>query len=117
MSNPTDTPEVQKMTRFQAQRLLGLWAPHDFVVGGLLVLSFVVLIVWAVVGDISAMQVCGVLLFDVVLALTQVIVLLYRCMTYILDLHASVETLPEASARIAAAYLQGKPVEPNSKRG
>lgn len=113
MAKPPDPnlPPDAKLTRLQAQRQLGLWAPNDIVVGIVILLSLFALVVWWIVGDLTALQCLCVLMFDVLLALCQVVILIYRVLIFILDMHASVETLPPAAARIAAAFLQGKPAD------
>jgi hypothetical protein len=109
MARPVDpVPEGAQITRFQAQVKFGLFAAHDAVMASLLVLSWIVLAVWCFVGVPTLLQMLLLLVFDVLVLQVWLVVLVYRCLVFILDLNADINLMPEAAARIAAGFLQGK---------
>lgn len=96
------------MTRFQAQRALGLFAPHDFVTLAFWVLGMLFCgAYYLFVPEPDMVRVVVVLCLNIVFLLGWLIVLVYRTMVFILDLHSEVALMPEASARIAVGFMQG----------
>ena len=101
------------MSRFQAQRRLGLFAMHDAAMFAAIVFGIVVLILQG-----CLLQPDNLLLFRaklllelgvvILCALAWLIVLAYRILVFILDLHGDVALMPEAAARIAASYIEGR---------
>jgi len=103
------------MTRFEAQRKLGLFAPHDYVMLSLIVLIWVTLGFWKLFGTPTALQLVALGLVNIVLTQFWMIVLVYRCMVFTLDLHADVALMPEAAARIVVGYWEGRRATPTPK--
>lgn len=102
---PLSAPE--QVTRFQAQKNLGLFGPHDYVMLALIVFSWMVLGFWALFGQPTALHFIGAALVTLVLLMSWLIVLVYRVLVFVLDLHADVALMPEAAARIVVGYQQG----------
>jgi hypothetical protein len=110
---PDTIPAPEKpMTRLQAQRKLGLFAPFDitiFVFVVLLTLASLVTFVGAAFGvEVNYPKATLILCADILLCLAWLIVLVYRAMVFILDLHSDVALMPEAAGRIAAGYFEGR---------
>lgn len=104
---PVDKPP----TRFEAQVALGLFAAHDYAMAILCVVSLVVIGLYTFLAvEPNWFRVlaclCGVVIFQ----LAWLVVLVYRAMVFVLDLHAEIALMPEAAARIAVGFLQGKPL-------
>lgn len=98
------------MTRFQAQRALGLFAPHDYMMLVCVLLSLAGCAAYCVFNpEPNLVKVVLVGCAIIVFMLAWLIVLVYRAMVFILDLHSEVALMPEASARIAVGFLQGAP--------
>lgn len=109
MSTPQKDAQPEKpMTRFEAQRKLGLFAPHDYVTVILLFILWITLAYWWLFGTPTANQLIGFALFNIFLMQAWSIILAYRCLVFCLDIQADINLLPEAAARIAAGFLQGK---------
>jgi hypothetical protein len=92
------------MTRFEAQRKLGLFGPHDYVTLFLIVSSLVTLFFWWLFGEPSAVRVLAVLAGIVILMLFWIVVLCYRILVFLLDIQADINLMPETAARIVRGY-------------
>lgn len=107
----TQPADVVPITRNEALKKLGLFARHDYISMVFLALSWVGWFVMLVVGVDTASFwkiVVGWVGLNVVVTTIWVVVLCYRAMIFILDLHAEVALMPEASARIAVGYFEGR---------
>jgi hypothetical protein len=110
MAKPVDpVPEGTPVTRLQAQVHLGLFAAHDWVMLGLVALSLVLIGMFAAWGDLTIPKTIICLLSACFFLLAWLVVLGYRCLIFILDLHSDVALMPEAAARIAVGYFEGRP--------
>lgn len=92
------------MTRFEAQRKLGLFAPHDYVTITLIGAILVTVFFWWVFGQPSLpgllLAVGGlILLFQI-----WIVVLAYRVLVFMLDMQADINLMPETAARIVQGY-------------
>lgn len=109
MAKPVDpVPEGTQLTRLQAQVHLGLFATHDWLMLFFVMASLGVIGLCAIFGQLTWMKAIICLLSACFFALAWLIVLAYRCLVFILDAHASIELLPEAAARIAVGYFEGR---------
>jgi hypothetical protein len=111
MPSPVENPpkEGEKITRFEAQRRLGLFAKWD------MTMVFLLITVWVVTGfywwfkpEPNLMTIITVLLTSILLALSWIIVLVYRVLIWILDMQADINLLPEAASRIVLGYYEGR---------
>jgi hypothetical protein len=111
MASPVENPpkEGEAITRFQAQRKLGLFAKMDATI------AFVIGFSWVSLGfyawfrpDPNILALIATLLGSIVLALIWLIVLVYRILVWILDLQADVNLMPEAASRIVLGYYEGR---------
>lgn len=107
-----DNPEITTKlpTRFEAQRNLGLFGAHDLVSVIFLFLSW---IGWSVslilfVDPMPWKVILGWAVVNLVVAQIWIIILVYRGLVFVLDLHAEIALMPEAAARIAAGYFEGR---------
>lgn len=107
MPDPAKVPPVEKLTRFDVQRKLGLFAPHDAVTAGLLLLGAVTLIFWCIFGSPTLERVMAFGLLMLLVMVAWLILLVFRVLVFVLDMQADVNLMPETAARIAAAYLSG----------
>ena len=111
MASPiTELPkEGEKLTRFEAQRRLGLFAKWDVTMMILLVGVWVVLgFYWWFKPEPNSTALIAGLLFSILTALLWLIVLVYRVLVWILDLQADINLMPEAAARIVLGYYEGR---------
>lgn len=99
------TPE--KISRFEAQRRLGLFAGLDYTAFALILFCWMTLGFWALFGHPTALHFIAGLLITLALLMAWLIVLAYRVMVFVLDLHADVALMPEAAARIVVGYQHG----------
>lgn len=110
MAKPVDpVPEGTQFTRLQAQVNLGLFAAHDWVMLMLAVGSAGCIALLGIFGQLTILKAIVCLLCSCFFLLAWLIVLIYRCLVFILDLHSDVALMPEAAARIAVGYLEGRP--------
>lgn len=100
-------PQVP-LTRFQAQRKLGLFAPLDFTILAVVVMVWVTLGFWKLFGDPEAVNVVAMVLVNIFLMQCWIVVLAYRCMVFVLDAHADISLLPESAARIVVGFWEGR---------
>lgn len=99
-----DKPDEKPMTRFEAQRKLGLFAPHDFVTLGIILLSLVTLFFWWLFGEPTWVQVLLVMGAVIMLLLAWIVLLCYRILVFQLDMQADINLMPETAARIVKGY-------------
>ena len=96
------------MSRFEAQRRLGLFAGLDYTAVVLIVLVWVTLGFWKLFGTPTATQLIALAVVNIFITQCWLIVLAYRCLVFILDLHADVGLMPEAAARIVIGFHEGR---------
>ena len=100
-------PEVP-LTRFQAQRKLGLFAPHDVLMLMLIISIWITLGFWALFGMPSPLHLVALALVNVFLTQCWLIVLVYRCLVFVLDVQADINLMPEAAAKIVVGFWEGR---------
>lgn len=96
------------LSRFQAQRKLGLFAPHDYVMLTLILTVWITLGFWKLFGDPTSVNLIALAILNIFLAQCWLIVLAYRCLVFILDVQADINLMPEAAARIVLGYWEGR---------
>jgi hypothetical protein len=101
-------PPPLPMTRFQAQRKLGLVAPLDYTIAALMVFAWMTLGFWRLFGSPTAIQLISFAIINVALTQIWLIVLAYRVMVFIMDLGADINLMPEAASRIVLGYWEGR---------
>ena len=107
MADTIPAPE-KPMTRFEAQRKLGLFATNDYVMLGLVALSLLLTANYAIFGSRNGVILILGVLTAIFFMLLWLVVLAYRVLVFILDLHSDIALMPEAAARIAAGYFEGR---------
>jgi hypothetical protein len=107
---PADLPkEGEVISRFAAQRRLGLFAKLDWTVFGFLVLSWTVTgFYWGFRPEPNFTAVLAVLLASILASILWLIVLVYRVLVWILDIQADINLMPESAARIVLGYYEGR---------
>ena len=100
-------PEVP-LTRFQAQRKLGLFAPHDFLMLILITSVWITLGFWALFGMPSPLHLLALAILNIFLTQCWLIVLVYRCLVFVLDVQGDINLMPEAAARIVVGFWEGR---------
>lgn len=108
MARPQEVPETEKLSRFDAQRKLGLFAPHDFVMLSLIVAVWIVLGFWKLFGNPEAIQLVAGALVNIFLTQCWITVLVYRVLVFILDVQADINLMPEAASRIVIGFWEGR---------
>lgn len=96
------------LTRFEAQRKLGLFAPLDYTVLALILFSWMTLGFWKLFGNPEPIHLIVLAIVNVVLTQLWLIVLVYRSLVFVLDLGADINLMPEAAARIVLGYWEGR---------
>jgi len=96
------------LSRFQAQRKLGLFAGLDYTVAAVLLFSWLTLGFWKLFGHPELLQLVVFAIVNIVLMQLWLIVLLYRVLVFVLDLGADINLMPEAAARIVVGYWEGR---------
>jgi hypothetical protein len=97
------------ITRFQAQRSFGLFAKWDYT------MLILIGLVWVNIGYYWMLRpapsfnvIFFGLLLTILLSIAWLIVLVYRVLVFLLDMHADVALLPEAASRIVLGYYEGR---------
>ena len=96
------------LTRFQAQRKLGLFAPMDYTIFALSLAGWITLGFWALFGNPQPFHLIVAALVNIFVLQCWIIVLVYRCLVFILDVQADINLLPEAAARIVVGFWEGR---------
>ena len=96
------------LTRFQAQRKLGLFAPHDYVMVALILMVWVTLGFWKLFGTPEPIHLIALAIVNIFLTQCWMIVLVYRCLVFVLDVQADINLMPEAAARIVLGFWEGR---------
>ena len=100
---------IQPITRFEAQRNLGLFAKWDITMLVLIGLVWVNIgYYWFLRPEPNFNVIFFGLLLTILLAIAWLIVLAYRILVFLLDMHADVVLLPEAASRIVLGYYEGR---------
>lgn len=105
---PANDKSEPVMTRFEAQRKLGLFAAHDYVMLTAIVLVWVTLGFWSLFGSPDALHLLAAAAVNLFLTQCWLVVLIYRCLVFILDLQADINLMPEAAARIVLGFWEGR---------
>lgn len=105
---PNVVAPEKPLTRFQAQRRLGLFAPLDYTVIAIILAAWITMGFWKLFGtpDTSSLILC--ILVNIFLTQCWLIVLVYRCLVFMLDVQADINLMPEAAARIVVGFWQGR---------
>ena len=93
--------------RWQALKQVGWWKTSDTVMLWLLLGQLIVGFFFMVFGRMTTNILLVGLLNECLILLAWAVILIYRCMDFVLQLRANVEMLPFDSARIAVGFLQG----------
>jgi hypothetical protein len=96
------------MTRFQAQRALGLFARFDYTIWGVLALLWVTLGFWKLFGSPTALNLIAMAIVNITIMQVYIIVLVFRAIVFILDTNADINLMPEAAARIVVGFWEGR---------
>ena len=106
---PEVTQGVEKpLTRFEAQRKLGLFAAIDYTILGVIAFAWITLGFWKLFGDPTAVQLLAMAVLNVFLTQIWAIILGYRALVFILDMHSEVALMPDAAARIVVGFWEGR---------
>lgn len=101
-------PQNEQLTRFQAQLKLGLFAPCDYAFAVFLAVNVIGLAVLKLTGNLSIVQSLVIFSFMLLIMAAWIIVLCYRIFVRMLDIQADINLLPQAAARIAVGYFEGR---------
>lgn len=104
---PAQTPQGP-LTRFQAQRKLGLFAPLDYTVISVILSVWLGLVLWKIFGAPDALHLVLFALVNIFLTQVWITVLVYRCLVFILDVQADINLMPEAAARIVFGFWENR---------
>lgn len=96
------------MSQWTALKQAGWWTSYDWMILGLIGLLWITFIYWKIFGNPTTMGLVAFLLINVSFKLIWIISLIFRCSWFVLRLNADIAVMPEESARIAVAFLQGQ---------
>lgn len=99
------TPEPTD--RWSALKQIGWWKPIDTTILAVILAHLVTAVFFVAFGRMTYVVATVGLLQILVLLCAWCVMLLYRCMDFVIQLRASVEMIPFDSARIALGYMQG----------
>jgi len=107
---PTQSTVVvqQPMSQWSALKQAGWWTNADWTFLVLIAMLWVTFIYWKIFGNPTTEGLIAFLLVNVSVKLVWGIFLIFRCSWFVLRLNADVAVMPEESARIAVAFLQGQ---------
>ena len=102
-------PAIEKpLTRFQAQRKLGLMAPLDYTAIGVICFLWMTLGFWKLFGHPEPIHLLAMAMVNICVTQIWMIVLMYRILVFVLDLGADINLMSEAAARIVVGYWEGR---------
>ena len=96
------------LTRFEAQRKLGLFAPHDYLMLALIISAWVTLGFWTLFGTPDPLGVIAFAIVNIFVTQFWIVVLIYRVLVFVLDVQADINLMPEAAARIVLGFWEGR---------
>ncbi len=102
-----DTVVAEPLDRYTALRRVGYWQALDFIVLWLLGLILFTGIAWKVFGTPSPWQLLACALAMIGLLQAWMIILIFRCASFVLDLHIIINMMPENAARLVMAAYSG----------
>lgn len=108
MAEPPVLAPEKPLTRFQAQRKLGLFAPLDYTAIILIAFIWMTLGFWKLFGNPEPIHLVALAIVNIFLTQCWVMVLLYRVLVFILDVQADINLMPEAAARIVLGFWEGR---------
>lgn len=97
-----------QLTRWQAQKQLGLVATYDYHVWTLIGALWVTLGFWKLFGTPTALHLLAFAIVNVALTQMYLVVLAFRILVMLLDVGASINLMPEAAARIVLGFWEGR---------
>lgn len=96
------------MSQWAALKQAGWWTNADSVFVVIIAMLWITFIYWRIFGNPTTAGLIAFLLVNVSVKLVWLIFLVFRCSWFVLRLNADVAVMPEESARIAVAFLQGQ---------
>lgn len=96
------------MTRWQALREAGWIAGIDFVIMTVLGLFLLTGAYWSIFGSPTTLQVISLLLGATIILLLWIVILIFRCMDFVLSTQADINLMPDAAARMAVLFMRGQ---------
>jgi hypothetical protein len=103
-----DTDKNEVLTRFEAQKKMGLLSGIDYTAFVVIVVSSLVFTCWCFFGNPTLMQVFACFLAFITLLMSWTVILIFRVLVFILDLRAEVNLMPEAASRIVLGFYEGR---------
>lgn len=92
--------------------MLGWVTPIDYLFILLLLTTLVTLLFWEIFGAPSPWNVLSCVLTACGISQIWIVLLVFRCARFVLDITAYLNTLPEEAARIVMAAYSGRPLPP-----
>jgi hypothetical protein len=109
-TQPSPTPKApdlgEALTKWEALKQQGWIKPIDYAIGGVVAVMWLLTILSYVflVPSVYTLLLTGV--FTTILIQAWVVILVYRCMDFVLVTRADINLMPVAAARMAVAYFQ-----------
>lgn len=98
-------PIVDDQTRALWQ--IGFWRPLDFVIAGVELVTLITCFFWWAFGHPTAMGALLTAIAMIGLLQVWIILLVYRCLFFIVQTRADINLMPAAAAQLAIAYQAG----------
>lgn len=129
MSSPSPVPEAPPVTvgmskraqlaasklningtpsKFEALRAFGWILPFDYAMVAMLAMSVVTVGFYFLFGNPTVVKLVAFAIVDIFIFQVWIVSLVFRCSCFVLETQADINLMPEAAAKIAVAFLQGK---------
>lgn len=108
MAEPPVLAPEKPLTRFEAQRKLGLFAGLDYTAIALILFIWMTLGFWKLFGNPEPIHLIALAIVNIFLMQCWVMILCYRVLVFILDVQADINLMPEAAARIVLGFWEGR---------
>lgn len=95
-------------SKFDALRAFGWILPFDYVMVALLLGSVVTVGFYFLFGSPTVIKLVAFAIVDIFIFQVWIVSLVFRCSCFVLETQADINLMPEAAAKIAVAFLQGK---------
>lgn len=97
------------MTRRQALRQVGWIAGIDYTFMVMIAMCFITLLFWKIFGNPQPFNILACVLTACALIQVWIVVLIFRCSLFVLDLQATINLMPDHAARIVMSAYSGQP--------
>ena len=103
---PNPNPE-KLISRSDALREVGFWQNIDYVAIFVIATNLLALIVSAVIGHLTIIAALTWLVAILLLVSVWVVLLVFRCMWFVIQITAEIKMMPAAASQMVMAFMRG----------